>query len=263
MASFDRAIPPGGVGTITLKVDTRGYNGNIVKGALVRTNDAAQHTVNIAVRANVLPYILVEPAGTILLSGIAGDDVRQTVQIRPGDDFPLEIQQVNSDELGSQIDYKLTRGKDRHVYELVVNVKGGEPRRLSGRLYVVTNHPEKKDLILPVRIDLRPEFETSPNVIAFGAASPAKMNPSQPVRILYVTNHRGRGFGIRNLQYNKEYFVVRSIPSTPEPAARYQIEVRPRLDRLPAGLSTDTLVIETDARPNEPFRIPMSITVQK
>lgn len=263
MASFDRAIPPGGVGTITLKVDTRGYSGNIVKGALVRTNDPAQQTVNIAVRANVLPYILVEPGGAILLSGIAGDDVRQTVRIRPGDDFPLKIQQVNADELGSQIDYKLTKGTDRHGYDLVVNVKGGEPRRMSGRLFLVTNHPEKRDLILPVRIDLRPELETSPNVVTFGPVSPAKMNPSHPVRILHVTNHRGRGFVIRNLQYNQDYFEVRSIPSTPEPAARYQIEVRPRLDRLPAGLSSDTLIIATDARPNEPFRIPMSITVQK
>jgi hypothetical protein len=263
VANFDRAIPPGGVGTITLKVDTRGYNGNIVKGALVKTNDPAQQAVNIAVRANVLPDILVEPGGAILLSGIAGDDVRQTVRIRPGDDFPLEIQKVNSDELGNQIDYKLTKGKDRRGYELVVNVKGGEPRRLSGRLYLVTNHPEKRDLILPVRIDLRPELETSPNVVAFGPVSPAKMNPSAPVRILHVTDHRGRGFLIRNLQYNKDYFEVHSIPSTPEPAARYQIEVRPRLDRLPAGLTSDILVIETDARANEPFKIPVSITVQK
>jgi hypothetical protein len=263
VASFDRAIPPGGVGTITLMVDTRGYNGSIVKGALVRTNDPAQQAVNITVRANVLPYIVVEPGEAILLSGIAGDDVRQTVRIRPGDDFPLEIQQVNADELGSQIDYKLTQGKEKHSYELIVNVKGGEPRRLSGRLFLVTNHPEKRDLILPVRIDLRTELETSPNVVAFGPVSPAKMNPSHPVRILHVINHRGRGFVIRNLQYNEDYFEVRSIPLTSEPAPRYQIEVRPRLDRLPAGLSSDTLVIVTDARPNEPFRIPMSITVQK
>lgn len=263
MASFDRAIPPGGVGTITLKVDTTGYIGKIVKGAVVRTNDPAQQTVNIAVSADVMPHILVEPRGAILLGGVAGDDVRQTVRIRPGDDFPLQIQKVNADELGDQIDYKLTQGKEKHSYELIVNVKGGEPRRLSGKLYLVTNHPEKRDLILPVRIDLRPELETSPNVLAFGPLSPAKMNPSQPVRILHVTNHRGQGFVIRNLQYNEDYFEVRSIPFTSGPAARYQIEVRPRLDRLPAGLSSDTLVIVTDARPNEPFRIPMSITVQR
>ena len=261
MASFDRAIPPGGVGTITLKVNTRGYNGNIVKGALVRTNDPAQQAVNIAVRANVLPYILVEPGGAILLSGIAGDDVRQTVQIRPGDDFPLEIQQVNS-ELGSQIDYKLTKEKDKDGYELVVNVNGGEPRRMSGKLYLVTNHPGKRDLILPVRIDLKPELETWPNVVAFGPVSIPKPNLSAPVLTLYVTNHRGQGFVIRNLQYNREYFEVRSIPSTPEPAARYQIEVRPRLDRLPVGTSDDTLIIEINARPNQPFKIPMSVTVQ-
>jgi hypothetical protein len=93
--------------------------------------------------------------------------------------------------------------------------------------------------------------------------SPAKTNPSHPVRKLLITNHRGRGFVIRNLQYNTDYFEVRAIPSTPEPAARYQIEVRPRLDRLPAGFSSDTLIIETDARPNQPFKIPVSITVQK
>jgi hypothetical protein len=36
-----------------------------------------------------------------------------------------------------------------------------------------------------------------------------------------------------------------------------------RLDRLPVGTSDVTLIIETDARPNQPFNIPMSITVQK
>ena len=39
MASFDKAIPPGGEGKITLSVDTRGYQGKIHKTARIFTND--------------------------------------------------------------------------------------------------------------------------------------------------------------------------------------------------------------------------------
>ena len=39
--------------------------------------------------------------------------------------------------------------------------------------------------------------------------------------------------------------------------------MRARLYLLPAEQSGDTLIIEIDARPNQAFTIPMSITVQK
>ena len=49
MAHFDRAIPPGGEGKITLTVDLRGYNGPVRKDATVTSNDPEKSSLKLTV----------------------------------------------------------------------------------------------------------------------------------------------------------------------------------------------------------------------
>jgi len=53
VASFDHTILPGGEGKITLKVNTKGYEGKIYKSALVNTNDREQNAVHLGIKAFV------------------------------------------------------------------------------------------------------------------------------------------------------------------------------------------------------------------
>ncbi len=65
MVRYDRTIPPGGVGQVTLQVNTTGYQGKITKSAQVTTNDPRQRQSKIYLVINVRTYIIVEPGTKI------------------------------------------------------------------------------------------------------------------------------------------------------------------------------------------------------
>ena len=78
MASFDHTIPPGGEGKITLKVNTKGYEGKIYKGALVNTNDREQNAVNLGIKAFVKVPVLISPR-YVSFYGKAGQSISKVV----------------------------------------------------------------------------------------------------------------------------------------------------------------------------------------
>ena len=53
MARYDKAVLPGGEGKITLRVSTKGYRGNISKGAKVYTNDPIKNIIILRLRGFV------------------------------------------------------------------------------------------------------------------------------------------------------------------------------------------------------------------
>ena len=74
MANFDKAIPPGGEGKITLTVRTKGYQGMIRKAARVKTNDPANKNVVLVVKAMVKnPHLCIFPVCQVFRQGGSGD----------------------------------------------------------------------------------------------------------------------------------------------------------------------------------------------
>jgi len=262
VADYDRAIPPGGVGKITLQVKTRGYQGKTTKSASVYSNDPNQQNAKIYLSIDVRPYIIVEPAARILLSGIVGEDLRRVVHIRSADDQPLEITGVETN-LGSVIDYTLNRKEDGRRYELEVAVKSTGTQVSRGFLELSTNHPVKKELKLPVLVRVNPELEVRPAVITFRERSRAGSKGKQFKRVLTVVNNRGKPFQVRGLRYNEEYFQVRPLGATDKPSSNHRFEVVPLLERLPTGKAKfqDTLIIETDVAQAAELKVPMKIQV--
>ena len=107
-----------------------------------------------------------------------------------------------------------------------------------------------------------PELEVWLSRINFGKL-PRNPTKGRPLTWhLTLTNYRGRSFRMLELHYNKDYFEVKSVPLGRNSATRYRIEVTPRLDRLPAGTTTDTLVIRTDWPNAKEFKVPMTILVE-
>ena len=91
MASFDRNIPPGGEGKITLTVNTKGYQGNIHKTAVVYTNDPKMARFRLGVRAFVHVPISVSPP-YVILRGNADREISRSVKIVAGLEKPLVIE---------------------------------------------------------------------------------------------------------------------------------------------------------------------------
>jgi len=257
---YDRTIPPGGVGQVTLQVNTTGLYGKITKSAQVSSNDPRQRKSKIYLAINVRTYIIVEPGTKILLRGTVGEDIRRVVHIRAADDQPLEITKITSN-LGSTIDYKLSSKEGSHQYELEVVSKATDRKTASGFITLHTNHPKKKVVKLSVHIRIRPELEAWPNTITFQQGSKSRKSK----RVLTVMNTRGRNFRILALSYNKAYFQVRSLGQDDKAASRHKLEVVALMDQLPGGRVQfqDILTIKTDSAQSKELRIPLTIRLKK
>jgi len=259
---YDRTIPPGGVGQVTLQVNTTDLRGKITKSAQVTSNDPQQRHRKIYLAINVRTYIIVEPGARILLRGTVGEDIRRVVHIRASDDQPLEITKVQSN-LGSTIDYKLNRKDEAHQYELEVVSKATDKKTASGFITLHTNHPKKKVVKLSVHVRIRPELEVRPNQIAFQKTSKSGNSKGGFKRVITIVNNRGKSFRLRELRYNEEYFKVRSLAPGGKSQRRHQLEVVPLMDRLPAGRARfeETLVIKTDVAKAAELKVRMRIQV--
>jgi len=261
---YDRAIPPGGVGQVTLQVNTSGFQGRITKTAQLTTNDPVQRSPKLYLSINVRSHIIVEPGPKIMLRGVVGEDIRRVVHIRPADEQPLKITRVQTN-LESIIDYKLNRKDDSNQYDLEVVSKVSDQKTASGFLTLHTNHPKKKILKLSVHLRVKPEIQVWPNNIAFyeNPESGAKGRTNR--RNLIVMNNRGKSFKIKELSYNKDYFQVRPLAKNDDPASRYDFEVTALLDKLPAGDMEfrDTLIIKTDSAKAGELKVPLSIRIKQ
>jgi hypothetical protein len=261
---YDRTIPPGGVGKVTLQVNTTGLRGKLTKSAQVTSNDSRQRKSKIYLAMNVRNYIVVEPGTKILLRGTVGDDIRRKIKIRPIDDQPLEITKVQSN-LGSVIDYKLNRIDNSHQYELEVVSKATDRKNNRGFITLHTNHPKKKVVKLSVYIRIRPELEAWPNTVTFHQVSKTGSKSKESKRVLTILNTRNRNFRILELNYNKDYFQVRSLGQDDKAVTRHKLEVVALLDKLPGGRVhfQDILTIKTDNAQSQELRIPLTIWLKK
>jgi hypothetical protein len=263
VARYDRVIPPGGVGKVTLKVDTTGMRGKVTKSARVFSNAANQRTASLYLTINVRNHIIVEPGPKIMLRGIVGEDIERTLRIHAADDRPLKITVVKSN-LGSVIDYKLNPKKDGRLYELEVKVKSTGKRISSGFLVLSTNHPEKKELKLPIHVRVNPVLKVIPDKVAFRKRLAAKNQGRTLKQVLTIVNNRGKPFRVEELRYNEAYFQVRLLAPAGRSQRRHQLEVVPLMDELPAGRVgfEDTLIIRTDVILAGELKIPMNIWVE-
>ena len=264
MVRYDRAIPPGGVGQISLQVHTSGFQGKVTKSARVTTNDPKQRNSKIYLSMDVRAHIIVEPGPRIMLQGIVGDDIRRVVHIRSAENQPFEITRIDTN-LRSVISYGLSRKDDTGEYDLQVVSKASEQKNASGFLTLHTTHPQKKVVKLSVYLRVKPEIQIWPSRVDFYEGSRSGSKKSESKRVLMVMNNRDKSFKIKELDYNRDYFRVRSLAKNDDPATRYQLEVVPLVDSLPAGRLElqDTLTIRTDSAKAGELKVPLSIRIKQ
>jgi hypothetical protein len=261
VASFDKAIPPGGVGKIVLTVKTEGFQGRITKTAYVKSNDPRKQTLNLSLSADIRTYIVVEPAPRAVLQGVVGDDLRQILQIRAGDGYPLQIRDTSTN-MTQWLDYKIVSKGGNHQYDLELRGKAQTQASAGGYIRLVTNHPKKPEVTIPVQLRVRPELEVLPPEITFGRVS-VPASGEKVVRVVTLVDNRGKSIRIRELKYNDKFFKATAVPLGGENASRWRIEVEPRFDRLPGGGVTDTVVVKLEGTKFDEVKVPVSITVHK
>jgi len=149
VASFDHTIPPGGEGRITLKVDTKGYQGDIHKSALVNTNEREQNVVNLGIKAFVKVPVWISPR-YVSLHGKEGQKVTRIVEINTGLDKPLTL---TPDEfnLEGKVTYRIEEVEKGRKFKIHFTSIPESPQTYYGFLNLKTNYPEKPIINIMIR----------------------------------------------------------------------------------------------------------------
>ena len=141
MASFDRAIPPGGVGKITLSVSTEGYQGSISKTARVYSNDPKNEQATLTLMASVKVPIHLNPT-SVYFRGKEGERITRTVTIKAGLDKPL-ILTPDTFNLAEKLDYRLEKIEEGRRFMIHFTSHAAPPQTYQGFLKLKTNYSEK------------------------------------------------------------------------------------------------------------------------
>ena len=149
MAQFDRTIPPGGEGKVTLSVNTKGFQGNVHKSARVYTNDPVNRIQTIRLDGFIRTAISLSPKA-VLFQGLANETITKTVNIRGGLDKPLKIKPVQFD-LKKMLNYKIEEVQPGKLYQVHFTTIPGNHNYYQGSLRLKTNYPERPEITIEIK----------------------------------------------------------------------------------------------------------------
>ena len=149
MAHFDRTIPPGGEGKITLKVDTKGYQGEFHKSAKVYTNDPGHSLEILSMKATVKVAIYLSTR-YVYLRGPAGEKINRTIKVRAERDKPLNLEPSHFD-LGEKVTYGIEEVEAGKLFRIHFANIPGPAETYRGLLKLKTNYPEKPEITFRIR----------------------------------------------------------------------------------------------------------------
>lgn len=119
MARYDRVIPPGGTGNVTLKIDSSSVRGEFEKKAIVWSNDPDRISVALYLKGEVKAHISLEPGGYISIIGVKGEAPLGHVEIINHHESPVKIIGVDND-LPDRVRWRIEEIKPGFVYRLEV-----------------------------------------------------------------------------------------------------------------------------------------------
>ena len=193
MASFDTAVPPGGEGKITLKINTKGYQGGIRKSARVKTNDPERRNIALVIKATVKVPIYVSSRYVNLYSS-GGQPVRKTVNIKAQLDKPLIL---TGDEftLKNKLKYNIETVEKGKAYRIRFTSVPDVKESFRGILKLKTNYPEKPEINLIVNGRFNPaRISSKPSSTGIGQ-KPIERNRKVQKPPIYVSSRYIRLYG--------------------------------------------------------------------
>ena len=149
MAYFDRSIPPGGEGKITLRLNTRGYEGKVRKTARVYTNDPKTPQDTIVIEALVKTPIILSDR-MVFLQGTTQEAVTRTVDIKGELNKPLKLEPVDY-TLDKKVKFNIEEvAKGKH-YRVTFTSIPNVGNYYQGLLRLRTSYSERPEVVIHVR----------------------------------------------------------------------------------------------------------------
>jgi hypothetical protein len=262
VARFDRTIPPGGEGKITLEIRTTGYDGNVNKSARVTTNDPKNAQVTVSMKGEVWTPIQLKPSYA-QLKGTVGDEIQQVLVIQAKKEEPLNVK-LESISIPEQVSAELEETEKGRSYKLTVKNKVKGEATYGGQIKLTTNYPEKPEIVIRVSGNVRPIVEARPKVLSFGRlslerAEQSKANNRFSKRTVTVALNKGDDLKVDKVELEKSLFTA-EIKEVGK-GRTVQVLVEPILEKLQKGPNTDSLKIHTNQKDAEVLEVPIRIDI--
>ena len=149
MTRYDRVIPPGGTGQITLEIDTSKEIDEFQKKAVVWSNDPQRKSVALYLKGEVKPHISLIPGGYLSLQGVKGRVPAEKLDIINNHQQPFKITAVIHD-LPDHIHWRLKENIPGFSYTLEVEDISTKAGEFSGHIVVQTDLTQKPELVIIV-----------------------------------------------------------------------------------------------------------------
>jgi hypothetical protein len=263
VARYDRTIPPGGEGKITLELKTKGYQGNVHKTARVTSNDPKRSQITIGIKGKIWVPISMNP-GYARLNGILGDSVETIVMLQAEKEDPLKVA-LASVTIPEKIDVELVEVEKGRSYQVKIKNKIDAQTTYNGQVKLTTNYPEKSELLIRVAGNIQPVLEARPKVMNLGSMSQERIDQfrkdgkhyQRPATIIL---HKGNDLKIEKLELEKALF--KAAPKVLKNGKMIQILIEPDFERLKAGKNEDRLIVHHNQKGHKALVVPVQFEIR-
>jgi hypothetical protein len=260
VARYDRAILPGREGSISLTLNTTGYQGQVQKSSVVYSNDPDQPQVTLLISGLVNPSVAIEPPA-VLLEGVVSEDIRRTVTIRSNEPQALTLDPVQGTD-ADKVAYELKTIEEGREYQLVIRNISKQQDRYAGFIALKTNYAHKPELKIGYMGAIKAKIDYQPQKLTF---TPFKKTNSDtgaretyfPSRTIHLSLVDGMNLTIEKLEFNRKYFDINTIETVAK--IQYQLNVRVKPEALPTGWLREELKVYTNIEAEPVLSIPLEV----
>ncbi|MFZ5447816.1 MAG: DUF1573 domain-containing protein [Thermodesulfobacteriota bacterium] len=147
--SYDKSIPPGGQGAITLTIKPFSVLHQFKKETKIRLNDPERPVLNLVMMGVAQPFIEIKPSHIVRLKGSAGDDLRGQVRFLSHLPTPWKITEYRTN-IPDKIEVTLKPEVPDKEYVLEVRNKSQDTGPYAGLVELFTTSKERPRLIVRV-----------------------------------------------------------------------------------------------------------------
>jgi len=161
VANYDRSIPPGGTGRISLEIKPFSVIHAFKKKTLVRLNAPNQPSLTLVVTGNAQRSIEIEPSHIVRFRGNPTDVPPAQVRLVSNLTFPLEIIKLQN-LMPDKFDATLKTERPGKVYVVEVKNKCQDQGHYVGMIELYTNVVHRPKIYLRVIADFAPDSSRMP-----------------------------------------------------------------------------------------------------
>jgi hypothetical protein len=154
-ADYDRRIPPGGAGRLTLTIEPYSVMRQFQKNTTVTFNDPARSQVVFRMQGYAKPFIEIQPSHIIRFRGMPRKGLSDQVRFISHLPGPWEITGFKTN-IPQFIDVDLKAEEPGRVYVLTVHNKSTQAGRYAGKIDLTTTSTQRPRLIVRVFADFSP-----------------------------------------------------------------------------------------------------------